>query len=67
MSHEFLETKQDGDLLWVTLNDPARANALSPDLVGALTDLYGSDLRAKGIRAVLLGAAGKHFSAGADL
>jgi methylglutaconyl-CoA hydratase len=67
MSHEFLETKQDGDLLWVTLNDPARANALSPDLVGALTDLYGSDLRARGIRAVLLGAAGKHFSAGADL
>lgn len=67
MSHEFLETKQDGDLLWVTLNDPARANALSPGLVEALTELYGSDLRARGVRAVLLGAAGKHFSAGADL
>lgn len=67
MSHELLETKLDGDLLWVTLNDPDRANALSPDLIAALTDLYGSDLRARGIRAVLLGAAGKHFSAGADL
>lgn len=67
MSHDFLETKQDGDLLRVTLSDPARANALSPALVEALTELYGSDLRGKGIRAVLLGAAGKHFSAGADL
>jgi len=67
MSHKFLETKQERDLLRVTLNDPARANALSPGLVEALTELYGSDLRAKGIRAVLLGAAGKHFSAGADL
>jgi methylglutaconyl-CoA hydratase len=67
MSDNFLETSQDGDLLWVTLNDPARANALSPDLVEALTELYGSDLRARGIRAVLLGANGKHFSAGADL
>ncbi len=67
MSDEFLETTQDGDLLWVTLNDPDRANALSPSLVEGLTELYGSDLRAKGIRAVLLDAAGKHFSAGADL
>ena len=67
MSDDFLETSQDGDLLWVTLNDPARANALSPALVDALTELYGSDLRGQGIRAVLLGAAGKHFSAGADL
>lgn len=67
MSQQLLETARDGDLLWVTLNDPDRANALSPDLVRALTELYGSDLRAEGIRAVLLGAAGKHFSAGADL
>jgi len=67
MSDDFLETSQDGDLLWVTLNDPARANALAPELVEALTDLYGSDLRARGVRAVLLGGNGKHFSAGADL
>ena len=67
MRQDLLETRQDGDLLWVTLNDPARANALSPGLVAALTELYGSDLRAQGVRAVLLGAAGKHFCAGADL
>ena len=32
-----------------------------------MTDVYGRDLRAEGVRAVLLTAAGKHFSAGADL
>lgn len=56
-----------GDLLWVTLNDPGRANALSPATIAALTDLYRRPLREEGVRAVLLQGAGKHFSAGADL
>lgn len=67
MNERFLEATQVGDLLWVELNDPARANALSPSLIEGLTEIYGSDLRARGVRAVLLGAAGKNFSAGADL
>ncbi|MDH3524003.1 MAG: enoyl-CoA hydratase-related protein [Acidobacteriota bacterium] len=64
---EVLLERQDGDLLWVTLNDPRRANALSPALVAALTATFARDLRAEGVRAVLLTGAGKHFSAGADL
>ncbi len=67
MTSPFLLTERDGDLLRVELNDPARANALSPALVADLTELYGRDLRAEGVRAVLLSGAGKHFSAGADL
>ncbi len=67
MTIHLLEVRQDGDLLRVQLNDPARANALSPALVSALTELYGRDLRAEGVRAVILSGAGKHFSAGADL
>ncbi len=67
MTSPLLEIAQDGDLLRVRLNDPARANALSPALVEALTELYGRDLRAEGVRAVILSGAGKHFSAGADL
>ena len=55
------------DLLWLELSDPARANALSPGLIAGLTEVYGRDLRAEGVRAVVLKAAGKHFSAGADL
>jgi methylglutaconyl-CoA hydratase len=51
----------------VTLEDPARANALSPGLIADLTALYSRDLRSEGVRAVLLSGAGKNFSAGADL
>ncbi len=67
MTTPLLEVRQDGDLLRVQLNDPARANALSPALVSALTELYRRDLRAEGVRSVILSGAGKHFSAGADL
>ncbi|MFQ5525499.1 MAG: enoyl-CoA hydratase/isomerase family protein [Thermoanaerobaculia bacterium] len=62
-----LRETRDGDLLRLELNDPGRANALSPELIGLLTEAYSRDLRSEGIRAVLLSGAGKHFSAGADL
>jgi methylglutaconyl-CoA hydratase len=62
-----LETRRDDDLLWVTLNDPERANALSPALIAELTALYKQPLRPRGVRAVILAGAGKNFSAGADL
>ncbi|HEX5758983.1 MAG TPA: enoyl-CoA hydratase-related protein [Thermoanaerobaculia bacterium] len=65
--YEALEVRRDRDLLRVTLNDPRRANALSPRLVAELTDLYRRPLREEGVRAVLLSGAGRHFSAGADL
>jgi methylglutaconyl-CoA hydratase len=62
-----LEARREDDLLWLTLADPERANALSPALIGELTAVYGSPLRQAGIRAVLLAASGRNFSAGADL
>ena len=62
-----LDVVRQGDLLWVTLNDPERANALSPVLIGELTELYRRPWRAEGVRALLLSGAGKNFSAGADL
>lgn len=67
MSARFLDVLQAGDLLWVTLNDPERANALSPAMVAELTGIYRRDWRREGVRAILLSGAGKHFSAGADL
>jgi methylglutaconyl-CoA hydratase len=63
----FLEQRRDGDLLRLTLNDPRRANALSPALLGELIAVYGRPLRDEGVRAVILAGAGKSFSAGADL
>lgn len=62
-----LGVTREGDLVWLTLDDPARANALSPRLIEELTGIYERDWLAEGVRAVLLKAAGKHFSAGADL
>lgn len=62
-----LRIRREADLLFATLDDPRRANALSPALVEALTGLYRRSLRAEGIRAVVLSGAGRHFSAGADL
>lgn len=58
---------EEGDLLRVVLDNPEKANALSPPMLREIIDLYSSDLRAEGIRAVILSGAGKHFSAGADL
>jgi len=66
-SFETISLELKEDLLWVTLSDPGRANALSPGMIRELTRLYSSNLRAQGIRAVLLRADGKNFSAGADL
>lgn len=60
-------TRQDDDLLRVTLNQPQKANALSPAVIEGLTEIYARDWRAEGVRALLLNGEGKHFSAGADL
>ncbi len=66
-SFEALDVRREDDLLWVTLDNPRKANALSPRMIAELTDLYRRPLRADGVRAILLKGAGKHFSAGADL
>lgn len=66
-SFETLSVRHEEDLLWVRLDQAERANALSPRMLAELTELYRSDLRGEGVRAVLLHAAGRHFSAGADL
>ena len=62
-----LEVRRQEDLLWVTLDNPRKANALGPRMVAEITALYRRPLLDEGIRAVLLRGAGKHFSAGADL
>lgn len=66
-SFSLLEVRREEDLLWVTLNNPAKANALSPAMAAELRTLYRRDWRAEGVRAILLRGAGKHFCAGADL
>lgn len=62
-----LRVERRGDRVGVTLDDPERANALSPALALALTEVYRRDWRAEGVRAIVLAGAGRHFCAGADL
>jgi methylglutaconyl-CoA hydratase len=62
-----LRVARRDDLLFVTLDDPERANALSPALALALTEVYRRDWLAEGVRALVLAGAGRHFCAGADL
>ncbi len=64
---EALDLRRQGDLLWVRLNDPERANALSPRMLEELTAVYRRPLLQEGVRALLLTAAGRNFSGGADL
>jgi methylglutaconyl-CoA hydratase len=66
-SWQALRVARDGDLLRVTLDNPEKANALSPAIVRELTALYRRPLLADGVRAVILSGAGRNFSAGADL
>ncbi len=62
-----LLSAREGPLVTLTLNDPERANPLSPammeTLARALEDAAADDT----VRAVILTGAGAHFSAGADL
>jgi methylglutaconyl-CoA hydratase len=62
-----IRVRRDGDLVRVTLDDAERANALSPLMIEEVTAVYRRDWLGEGVRAVVLDAAGKNFSAGADL
>lgn len=61
-----LETR-DGPVLRLTLNDPARLNALSAALIAALDAALARAGQDAGVRVVILSAAGRVFSAGHDL
>ena len=56
-----------GPVLTLTLDRPETRNALSADLVEALTDALATAAQDEGVRVVVLAAAGPAFSAGADL
>jgi methylglutaconyl-CoA hydratase len=66
MEHR-IERARRGTTLVLTLNEPDRANPLSPamaeSLTAALVDARGDEQ----VRSVVLTGAGRHFSAGADL
>ena len=64
---DILLQRTDGPFLILTLNEPDRANPLSPEMASALTLALEDAGADSAVRAVILTGAGKHFSAGADL
>lgn len=57
----------DGAVHRLTLNRPARRNALTPELARALADALDGVVEAGGAELVVLRGAGGHFCAGLDL
>ena len=67
MTYEFISHETEGSIAVVTLNRPAKRNALSLGLMLELLDCFGRIGNEKQLRAVVLGAAGKVYSSGHDL
>ena len=63
-----LDVRQEGGVLWLTINREARRNAMSPAVIAGLTDALAAAHSDRGVRAIVLTGAGeKAFCAGADL
>ncbi|WP_109474385.1 enoyl-CoA hydratase/isomerase family protein [Ornithinimicrobium cavernae] len=66
MSNAVIKTMQDNGLLTITLNRPDVRNALSWDMIDALTETYASASASKEVRVILLRGEGRVFCAGWD-
>jgi enoyl-CoA hydratase/carnithine racemase len=66
-SQEHLLVESQAPIAVVTLNRPARRNALSLDLMQELIGVFREIGKSRDIRAVILASAGPAFSAGHDL
>ena len=64
---EQLTARQDGAVLWLTLDRPEAANAITPDQRNRLVDLLADADARLDVRAVVITATGRHFCTGADL
>ena len=67
MDFETILFEVRGGAAWITLNRPAALNAISPTVIRELDQALDRAQAAPGLRAVVLGARGRAFCAGADL
>src|SRR3990172_2107434 len=67
MSFETIIYEVRGGAAWITLNRPEALNAISPAMIRELGQALDRAEDAPGRRAVVLGARGRAFCAGADL
>lgn len=67
MTQDLLLREDRDAVAWLKLNRPAAYNALSLDLMGAVSDQLDAIAEDRSVRAVVISAAGKGFCAGHDL
>ena len=67
MNQQPIETEQDGHVLWLSMNQPEKRNALSSDMINALSDALEQGYGDPQTRVIILRANGPVFSAGHDL
>lgn len=67
MDQASIVTSQTGPVLTVTLNRPDSHNALTPEMIATLTQLFRAVADDATVRVVVLAGNGRSFCAGADL
>jgi enoyl-CoA hydratase/carnithine racemase len=67
MNYEQILFYSEGPIAFLTLNQPAKINALSQKMIGEMIDALTSISSNEDIKVVIIRAAGKHFCAGHDL
>ena len=66
-NYKTILVERSGGLLRLTLNRPDNFNAMNPEMVAELRDLFAALVDDADTRVILLSGAGKHFCAGLDL
>lgn len=67
MSHPTIKTRLDGSILFVSIDRSEKRNALTPDMIDAVSAAVRSADDNPAVRAVVVHAEGPIFSAGVDL
>jgi len=66
MSDDLLLREDRDGVTWLTMNNPAKLNALSDEMLAALQDSFDAIALDDTVKAVVLRGAGKAFCAGHD-
>jgi len=67
VAYNYLTTRRDGAVEYLTLNRPEVRNAFNAEMIAELADWAAATGGERDVRAVVVGGVGKTFSAGADV
>jgi len=64
MPYDEIRYKNQGDIAFLTLNNPKKINALSLKMIAEITDALLKTAADETVKVIILRAAGKHFCSG---